>query len=188
MGTFGIVAISVCIGLLLSILFACIGTLIYFAYTIRINSRSLAEQSQKFYAENTEALSFQRGQLANILESSKQNLVSMRQEMRQALEAHGATVKEAVGKINGEALAAASRSTVQAVGRLERVAAAFQRLVADVESQPNDHGAIEQPWSEERAEEYGPETVGGPSIYEKRRPDDVLGEEQNQGDRIPIGL
>src|ERR1035441_10233550 len=86
MQVFGIVALSVCAGLFLALLLAGVGVLVYFARSNKISTDRISAELEKFYAENSDALEEHRKQVGALTESAKQNLISMRQEMRSSLE------------------------------------------------------------------------------------------------------
>ena len=200
----GIVAISICVGLLLAALLAGIAVTIMCALRIRASAILLEQQLKKFYAENCQELADHRGQLERISESAKSNFKGVREEMRGSLDlvfktmretlaSHEKIIEAAVGKINATELLTASKRGVEACLRLERIAVAMERwrLAAEgeeveelLEEEPVQAG---KPWPESRANEYAPPTPG-PSIYSKTRPDDVLQSQVDEGERVPVAL
>jgi hypothetical protein len=203
MQTFGIVALSLCAGLLLALLFGGVGVLVYFARCIKLSTDSLSAELEKFYAENGASLEEHRKQVAALTESAKANLISMRQEMRASLEfslksiqsalsEHQARLDAAISTINANQLLEASKRGITACGRLERVAAALQKWQIDAEAEGAEPagGEIAGAWPADRAEEYGPAaaTPTGASVYSNLRPDDVLNSEAEEPERIPIAL
>ena len=203
MQVFGIVALSLCAGLLLALLLAGIGMVVYYTVSIRKETKHLCAELTQFYAENSFALQEHRKQVAALIESAKQNLISMRQEMRASLEfslksvqgvlsEHQARLDAAISTINANQLLEASKRGMAACGRLERVAAALQKWQIDAEAEGEEPagGEITGAWPADRAEEYGPaaETPTGASVYANLRPDDVLNSEAEEPERVPIGL
>jgi hypothetical protein len=100
----------------------------------------------------------------NVSESAKSSMNGLRQEMRQTLannleesrktlEFHHASMKEVVGKINGEALVSASLRAQEAFKKMEQLMTALHRMLLD-------HGEHEE-------NNYGPEEFApdGESIY-----------------------
>jgi hypothetical protein len=204
--TFGIVALSLCAGLLLALLLAGVGVLVYFARCIKLSTDRLSAELEKFYAENKAVLDDHAVQFKIVLDSSKANLISMRQEMRASLEfslksiqgalsEHQARLDAAISTINANQLLEASKRGITAMLRLERVVAAIEKFRLDRDEDEGDEprrggGEITGPWPADRAEEFGPAaaTPTGASVYSNLRPDDVLNSEQEEPERIPIGL
>ena len=203
MQVFGIVALSFCAGVFLALLLACVGGLVYFARSNKISTDRLSAELKKFYAENKAVLDDHAVQFKIVLDASKSNLTSMRQEMRASLEfslksvqsalsEHQARLDAAISTINANQLLEASKRGMAACGRLERVAAALQKWQIDAEAEGEEPagGEITGAWPADRAEEYGPaaETPTGASVYANLRPDDVLNSEAEEPERVPIGL
>ena len=203
MQTAGIVVISLCAGLFLALLLAGIGVLVYFARSNKLSTDRLSAELEKFYAENKAVLDDHAVQFKIVLDASKSNLTSMRQEMRASLEfslksvqsalsEHQARLDAAISTINANQLLEASKRGMAACGRLERVAAALQKWQIDAEAEGEEPagGEITGAWPADRAEEYGPAapTPTGASVYAQLRPDDVLNSEAEEPERIPIGL
>ena len=192
----GVVALALAAGALLAILFAGIGVVVYYSRGVKEQAEKLVKKMDKFYTENCEELANQREALRGIAESAKSNLTSTRQEVRQALEAHAKAVQSVLddhrrdmdaiaNKINASSLLEASKRGIEACIRLERVASALWKWAQKLDQESEESG---EAWGEDRAEEYAPENqVAGTSIYEHRRPEDVLGTEE-PADRIPVGL
>lgn len=198
MQVFGIVALSMAIGLLLAVLLAGIATVVYYARSVKIQATALTEKVTHFYAENSTALDHQRGQLTNIADSAKSNLASTRQEMRTALENnakaiagvledHRRQMDQIANKINATALLEASRRAIEACARLERVASALWKWAERLDQEAPEEVPAAGEWTEDRANEYAPEQVNGPTIYSKPRPEDILAAEESE-DRVPVGL
>jgi hypothetical protein len=198
MQEFGVVALSAVAGVLFAALFVGVGAVIYYSRCTKIQAALLVQECKKFSAENGAALEQQRVQLSNIAESAKSNLTSTRQDVKAALEANAKAIAATLedhrrqmdaiaNKINANALLEASRRGVEACARLERVASSLWKWAERLDQEQPDEPVDTGEWTEERANEYAPESSGGKTIYEKARPEDLLTGEESV-DRVPVGL
>ena len=191
MQTLGVVALSALAGIFLILLLAGLGVMVYLAAKIQKSIQALSVEMQKFSAENRAATGDHEQQLAKILDNAKSTMVSIKQEMRGALQSSHETVKSMVDRIKGNELQAASARIIGASIRLEKIASALQGLLLEQQESEIDKqdasNIITGPWPADRAEEYAP-TSPAPTIYDKPRPEDVLISESDEDDRVPVGL
>jgi len=196
MGTFGIVALSLCAGLLLAVFLAGIGVAVYYARAIQKQSTNLEQFTRRFCGDIESILQQHREFMSALTESAKSNFASTRQEMRAGLDlnlkkieavlqSHEETMKAVAASINGTQLLEAAKRIQSFIPRLERAVAWIDQWQRQADEERVTMGAIEHPYPESRAEEYGPDSA---SIYQKARPEDVLGAEPEDSDRLPIRL